>query len=142
MATETRQDTRKNAHPKYYSLTDLERKTMDYLRDIGWYNYECEPGYSDVAPFEIAEHIGVTEQQIGGVLTNLTKKNLLFVEDLGKGCDSQYRHIVYSTGWAYALFGDEDLYHELAWWDYAGNKERDSTFTEYYQNKWFKDGDH
>ena len=137
MTTETRDDTRTNAHPKYYTLTDLERKTMDYLRDIGWYNYECEPGYSDVAPFEIAEHIGVTEQQIGGVLTNLTKKHLLFVEDHGECGDSKFRHIVYSTGWTYALFGDEEMYHELAWWEPENTK-----FTESYENKWFKDGDH
>jgi hypothetical protein len=111
---------------------------MDYLRYIGWYNYDCEPGYSDVAPFEIAQHLDVTEQQIGGVLTNLTKKNLLFVEDLGRGCDPKYRHIVYSTGWSYVLYGEEEIYHGLAWWDYYNNKELPGSFSQRYENDWLK----
>ncbi len=121
-----------NVHPKYYTLTDLERGVMDYLRNIGWYNYMCEPGYSDVAPFEIAESLGITEQQVGGVLTNLIKKHLIDVIDTLQGSDSKYRHIVYSTGWAYVLYGDEKMYQELAWWD-------DGAFSENYDNAWFKE---
>ena len=120
-----------NVHPKYHTLTDLERNAMDYLRNIGWYNYDCEPGYSDVAPFEIAKSLGITEQQVGGVLTNLTKKGLIYVEDLGTGCDPKYRHIVYSTGWAYVLYGHEEMYQELAWWV-------SGIFSETFDNAWFK----
>lgn len=120
-----------NVHPKYHTLTDLERNAMDYLRNIGWYNYECEPGYSDVAPFEIAKSLGITEQQVGGVLTNLTKKGLIHVEDLGLGCDPKYRKIVYSTGWAYVLYDDEDLYHHLCILQYG-------FVSEIFENAWFK----
>jgi len=64
-------------------LTDMENQVMAKLVDGGlWYNWGSEPSFSDVTPQELSEATGIEGRKLRGVLSSLTKKNMLYVEDM------------------------------------------------------------
>ena len=58
--------------------TELETKTLNWLKNTGWYNYDNEPFYSDVVASEIAEGTGIDIASLKGVLGSLSKNCLLY----------------------------------------------------------------
>tara|TARA_R110002012_G_scaffold101145_1_gene239987 strand:- start:6760 stop:7524 length:765 start_codon:yes stop_codon:yes gene_type:complete len=64
-------------------LTDMEKRVMSKLVDEGlWYNWGSEPSFSDVTPQELSKATGIEGRKLRGVLSSLTKKDLLYVEDM------------------------------------------------------------
>ena len=82
------------------TFTKLETKVLQALID-GLY---AEPGFSDVDAKDLSVATGIGIQTVGGVLTALTKKDILFVEELsprtghlGLGENGEGVSIIYLT---------------------------------------------
>ena len=61
---------------KYSKLTDMEEQVFDFLLDEleGWIGAE---GYSPVGTQDIVEGTGIEAEKLRGVLSSLTKKNII-----------------------------------------------------------------
>jgi len=97
-------------------LTELETKTLNYLRNDGWYNWGGEPHYSDVDAADICRATGISKTSIGGVLGSLSKKDLISVCESDNGFDSI--DLIYATAATYRHFGEvsEELEEDEARW--------------------------
>jgi hypothetical protein len=85
-------------------LTDMEKQVMSKLVDQGmWYNWGSEPTFSDVQPEEIMDATGIEGRRLRGVLSSLTKKNMLYVEDMSDWCRKNFK-IVYPTYFTYKVY--------------------------------------
>ena len=80
-------------------LTELETKTLNYLRNDGWYNWGGEPYFSDVDASDVCRATGISKTSIGGVLGSLSKKGLINV-------DEDNYDIIYATAATYRHFGE------------------------------------
>jgi len=96
-------------------LTEMEITVMDYLIDVGWYNYNLELEYSDVETAKIGEHTEIDMNQLRGVLASLVKKNVIWIAHYNweHGTDNdEYdkngQNIVYANRNAYAIRNDLD----------------------------------
>jgi len=91
-------------------LTDMEKKVMSKLVDQGmWYNWGSEPTFSDVQPEELMDATGIEGRRLRGVLSSLTKKNMLYVEDMSDWCRKNFK-IVYPTYFAYKAYEADNDY--------------------------------
>lgn len=85
-------------------LTDLEAQVMKSLVDGGlWYNWGSEPTFSDVTPQELSDATGIEGRRLRGVLSSLTKKNMLYVEDMSDWGRKNFK-IVYPTYYTYKAY--------------------------------------
>jgi len=85
-------------------LTDMEKQVMSKLVDQGmWYNWGSEPTFSDVTPEELMKATDIEGRRLRGVLSSLTKKNMLYVEDMSDWCRKNFK-IVYPTYFTYKAY--------------------------------------
>ena len=96
------------------TLTDLETTTLNWLKTIGWYNYDNEPFFSDVEASDIAKGTGIDISSLKGVLGSLSKKGLVAVDEYEANFDAPVYFIV-ATEAAYIQLGDEELLRELGY---------------------------
>jgi len=73
--------------------------------------YSGETGFSDVIPEDIYKNLGCSPKAVGGALSSLDKKGLVFVEDLSGQLDNGIRTIIYLTTKAWKMVGvtDEEI---------------------------------
>ena len=62
-------------------LTEMETSTMESLISLLY----AEPGYSDVDAKDLSKDTGIPVNSIRGVLSSLTKKGLIDIDDNGAG---------------------------------------------------------
>ena len=85
-------------------LTDMEKRVMSKLVDGGlWYNWGSEPTFSDVTPQELSKATGIEGRKLRGVLSSLTKKNMLDVEDMSDWGRKNFK-IVYPLYHTYVAY--------------------------------------
>ena len=91
-------------------LTDLEAQVMKALVDGGlWYNWGSEPTFSDVTPQELSDYTGIEGRRLRGVLSSLTKKNMLYVEDMSDWGRKNFK-IVYPLYFTYQAYEADNQY--------------------------------
>ena len=91
-------------------LTDMEKRVMSKLVDGGlWYNWGSEPTFSDVTPQELSEATGIEGRKLRGVLSSLTKKDLLYVEDMSCYSRKNFK-IVYPLYYTYVAYEANNKY--------------------------------
>ena len=67
-------------------LTEMETSTMESLISLLY----AEPGYSDVDAKDLSKDTGIPVNSIRGVLSSLTKKGLIAIDDNGAGFQIVY----------------------------------------------------
>ena len=83
------------------NLTEMEITVLAALKNGLWYNWDCEPGYSDVTPLEISEVTKIPMNKLRGVLSSLVQKDLITIQEI-----DAHNIIVYSTLRTYFYFGE------------------------------------
>lgn len=68
------------------NLTEMETATMESLISLLY----AEPGFSDVDAKELSRDTGIPMNSIRGVLSSLTKKGLIGIDDPGAGFQIVY----------------------------------------------------
>lgn len=100
-------------------LTPNERKTLDWLKNVGWYNWgPGEPYFSDVFGSEIPERMGMPEEQMEYILIGLMQKGLISTHMHDDG--QWIRMLVYPNWRTYDFYGELDEEHIN---DYYGGKD-------------------
>ena len=94
--------------------TELETKTLNWLKNTGWYNYDNEPFYSDVVASEIAKGTGIDIASLKGVLGSLSKKDLISIDEFEANFEAPIYFIV-ATEATYIHLGDEEMFRELGY---------------------------
>lgn len=84
-------------------LTEMETTVLAALKNGLWYNWDCEPGYSDVTPLEISEVTNIPMNKLRGVLSSLVQKDLVTIQEI-----DAHNIIVYSTLRTYFYFGEAE----------------------------------
>jgi len=99
------------------TLTEMEAKVLNYLREDGWYNWGGEPHFSDVDASDVCYATGISKTSIGGVLGSLSKKGLISVEDCDVNGENSYE-LIHATAATYRFFGEvsEELEEDEARW--------------------------
>jgi len=92
--------------------TDLETKTLNWLKNTGWYNYDNEPFFSDVTVSEISNGTGIDIKSLRGVLGSLSKKDLISIDEFEANFQAPVYFIV-ATENTYTHLGDEKLFQEI-----------------------------
>ena len=99
------------------SLTQMEAKVMKALKDDeAWYNWGSEPGYSDVDINDLVKYTKIPATKLRGVLSSLTKKKLIHVEDV-RGQGLAIDQIIYPTFNTYVAYDEVTEYVDdaLGW---------------------------
>ena len=91
-------------------LTELETKTLDWLKNEGWYNWSGEPHFSDVEAQDVSNGTGININSLKGVLGSLSKKGFIFVEEMDVNGENFY-DFIYATKQAYHYYGDSDFWY-------------------------------
>jgi len=68
------------------NLTEMETATMESLISLLY----AEPGFSDVDAKDLSKDTGIPMNSIRGVLSSLTKKGLIAIDDPGAGFQIVY----------------------------------------------------
>jgi DNA-binding MarR family transcriptional regulator len=89
------------------TLTSLESQVLNFLHTTGWYNWDCEPHYSDVDASDVCQNTGIDKASIGGVLGSLSKKGLIYLDYCDVNTIEQA--FITSTDETYEFFGESDL---------------------------------
>jgi hypothetical protein len=80
-------------------LTELETKTLNWLKNEGWYNWSGEPHFSDVEAQDVSNGTGININSLKGVLGSLSKKGFIFVEEMDVNAEN------------YDYYGDSDFWY-------------------------------
>lgn len=91
-------------------LTEMESNVMHKLVDRGlWYNWGSEPTFSDVTIEDLKHITGIEGRQLRGVLSSLTKKKMVFVDEIP--CfSSNGLKIIYPTYFTYKAYEANNEY--------------------------------
>ena len=97
-------------------LTDMERKTLDWLKETGWTHWGTgEPYYSDIMGYDVPSRMEIPEKQIETILLGLIQKGLIKVHEC-TGWDSKEKQevvglLLYPVWRTYDFYGELDDEH-------------------------------